>query len=75
MATTSTMTKTLQQARTGANNSTQNNIPAQPPEDLEPATIDELIRCRAIGDTGDLPIIAYPSDGRDYVYYTPKQVR
>lgn len=38
-------------------------------------TIDDLVRARAAGETAHEPIVAYPSSGTDYVYYTPHQVR
>ncbi|KAJ5407938.1 hypothetical protein N7509_001821 [Penicillium cosmopolitanum] len=37
-------------------------------------TIDDLVRARAAGETAHEPIVAYPSSGTDYVYYTPHQV-
>lgn len=37
-------------------------------------TIDDLLRTRASGQTAPEPIVAYPSSGTDYVYYTPQQV-
>jgi hypothetical protein len=38
-------------------------------------TIDDLVRVRATGETAHEPIVAYPSSGTDYIYYTPHQVR
>lgn len=40
-----------------------------------PSTIDELIKIRASEPEADEPIIAYPNNDVDYVYYTPRQVR
>ncbi|KAJ5739371.1 hypothetical protein N7533_012155 [Penicillium manginii] len=34
-------------------------------------TIDDLVRVRATGETAHEPIVAYPSSGTDYIYYTP----
>lgn len=39
-----------------------------------PSTIDELIKRRASEPEADEPIIAYPNNDIDYVYYTPRQV-
>lgn len=41
---------------------------------LAPSTIDELIKLRASEPEADEPIIAYPNNDIDYVYYTPRQV-
>ena len=38
-------------------------------------TIDALLRHRAKDYGANEAIVAYPSRGTDYVYYTPKQVR
>lgn len=38
-------------------------------------TINDLLRLRALGETAHDPIVAYPSSGTDYVYYTPHQVK
>lgn len=38
-------------------------------------TIDDLLRHRASGSKGNDPIVAYPSHGSEYTYYTPQQVR
>lgn len=40
-----------------------------------PQTIDELIRLRATEQGNDNPIVAYPSKGNEYQYYTPRQVK
>lgn len=37
-------------------------------------TINHLIQARAKGLHGNEPIVAYPSSGTEYTYYTPKQV-
>ena len=37
-------------------------------------TIDGLLRARAAGEKADEPIVAYPSAGTEYAYYTPRQV-
>lgn len=37
-------------------------------------TINHLIQARAKGLHGTEPIVAYPSSGTEYIYYTPKQV-
>ncbi|GKZ72631.1 putative NRPS-like protein biosynthetic cluster [Aspergillus niger] len=47
--------------------------------DSEPAeetihTINHLIQARAKGRHGNEPIVAYPSSGTEYTYYTPKQL-
>ncbi len=38
-------------------------------------TVNDILRARASGETAHEPIVAYPSSGIDYVYYTPHQVR
>ncbi|KJK62622.1 Male sterility protein [Aspergillus parasiticus SU-1] len=37
-------------------------------------TIHDLLLTRANGKAADEPIVAYPSKGIDYVYYTPRQL-
>ncbi|OOF95586.1 hypothetical protein ASPCADRAFT_507410 [Aspergillus carbonarius ITEM 5010] len=37
-------------------------------------TINDLLQSRAKRGVGDEPIVAYPSSGTDYVYYTPRQL-
>ncbi|RAL12493.1 acetyl-CoA synthetase-like protein [Aspergillus homomorphus CBS 101889] len=37
-------------------------------------TIDHLLQSRAKGRLGDEPIVAYPSFGTNYIYYSPKQL-
>ncbi|KAL4948869.1 hypothetical protein BDW69DRAFT_203240 [Aspergillus filifer] len=37
-------------------------------------TIDELLRARVEGDKADEPIVAYPTKGTDYKYYTPREL-
>lgn len=37
-------------------------------------TINELLQRKAKAETCNEPIVAYPSEGTDYTYYTPKQV-
>ncbi|PLB52351.1 acetyl-CoA synthetase-like protein [Aspergillus steynii IBT 23096] len=37
-------------------------------------TIDGLLRARAAGDKADEPIVAYPAEGTEYAYYTPRQL-
>ncbi|KAL4898547.1 hypothetical protein BDV59DRAFT_197449 [Aspergillus ambiguus] len=37
-------------------------------------TIDDLLRNRAYGSKGNDPIVAYPSKGSEYTYYTPQQL-
>ncbi|KAK1141640.1 putative NRPS-like protein biosynthetic cluster [Aspergillus melleus] len=37
-------------------------------------TIDGLLRARAAGEKADEPIVAYPSAGTEYAYYTPRQL-
>ncbi|KAJ5085474.1 hypothetical protein N7532_010245 [Penicillium argentinense] len=37
-------------------------------------TVNDLLRTRASGETAHDPIVAYPSSGTDYVYYTPYQL-
>ncbi|RAK95922.1 NRPS-like enzyme [Aspergillus ibericus CBS 121593] len=37
-------------------------------------TINHLLQSRAKGHHGDDPIVAYPSSGTDYTYYTPLQL-
>lgn len=37
-------------------------------------TIDGLLRNRAAGEKADEPIVAYPAEGTEYAYYTPRQV-
>ncbi|KAL4946672.1 hypothetical protein BDV06DRAFT_231756 [Aspergillus oleicola] len=37
-------------------------------------TIDDLLRARAEGDKADEPIVAYPSEGTEYRYYTPREL-
>ncbi|GLB11781.1 putative NRPS-like protein biosynthetic cluster [Aspergillus tubingensis] len=37
-------------------------------------TINHLIQARAKGPHGNEPIVAYPSSGTEYLYYTPKQL-
>ncbi|GES62865.1 NRPS-like enzyme [Aspergillus terreus] len=37
-------------------------------------TIDDLLRHRASGSKGNDPIVAYPSHGSEYTYYTPQQL-
>lgn len=39
-----------------------------------PSTIDELVKLRASEPEANKPIIAYPNNDIDYVYYTPRQV-
>ncbi|KUL86230.1 hypothetical protein ZTR_08387 [Talaromyces verruculosus] len=39
-----------------------------------PSTIDELIKLRASEPEADEPIIAYPNNDIDYIYYTPRQL-
>lgn len=39
-----------------------------------PVTIDELIRQRAAEKGGNDAIVAYPSSGTHYEYYTPRDV-
>jgi hypothetical protein len=46
---------------------------AAPKQDIY--TISDLLRLRASGETAHDPIVAYPSAGTNYVYYTPHQVR
>ncbi|KAJ6024668.1 hypothetical protein N7540_005465 [Penicillium herquei] len=48
------------------------SIKANPKEKLY--TISDLIRTRAKANTAYDPIIAYPSSGTDFVYYTPHQL-
>ncbi|KAJ5629105.1 acetyl-CoA synthetase-like protein [Penicillium lividum] len=45
-------------------------------EDLEKTifTINDLLRTRANGPTGNDDIVAYPSNGTKYTYYTPAQL-
>lgn len=38
-------------------------------------TVDDLLQSRAAGETAHEPIVAYPSSGTEYIYYTPHQVR
>lgn len=38
-------------------------------------TVNDLLRTRATGETAHEPIVAYPSSGTEYIYYTPHQVR
>lgn len=38
-------------------------------------TIDDLLRHRAHGSKRADPIVAYPTQGSEYVYYTPQEVR
>ena len=38
-------------------------------------TVDDLLQTRATGETAHEPIVAYPSSGTEYIYYTPHQVR
>lgn len=45
------------------------------PDPIPTDTIDALLRHRAQDHRADEAIVAYPSRGTDYVYYTPKQVR
>lgn len=37
-------------------------------------TINHLLQTRAKGHLGHEPIVAYPSSGTNYVYYSPQQV-
>ncbi|KAL4928814.1 uncharacterized protein BDV17DRAFT_298355 [Aspergillus undulatus] len=37
-------------------------------------TINDLLRARAEGDKADEPIVAYPSRGTEYKYYTPREL-
>ncbi|KAJ5156597.1 hypothetical protein N7492_009400 [Penicillium capsulatum] len=37
-------------------------------------TINDLLRARAAGPTAHDPIVAYPSSGTHYIYYTPHQL-
>lgn len=37
-------------------------------------TIDGLIKTRSSGTLANESIVAYPSSGTDYTYYTPRQV-
>ncbi|KAL4804262.1 hypothetical protein BDV18DRAFT_166093 [Aspergillus unguis] len=37
-------------------------------------TIDDLLRARAEGDKADEPIVAYPTKGTNYRYYTPREL-
>ncbi|KAK4894351.1 hypothetical protein LTR27_007484 [Elasticomyces elasticus] len=39
-----------------------------------PATIDDLIHQRSLEIECDAPIVAYPSSGTEYVYYTSRQL-
>ncbi|KAJ5701319.1 hypothetical protein N7488_008867 [Penicillium malachiteum] len=48
------------------------SIKTNPKEKLY--TISDLIRTRANANTAHEPIVAYPSSGTDYVYYTPYQL-
>ncbi|KAJ5664684.1 hypothetical protein N7462_011497 [Penicillium macrosclerotiorum] len=51
-------------------NSTQVIVP--PNQDIY--TLNDLLRVRAAGYTAHDPIVAYPSSGTDYVYYTPNEL-
>lgn len=37
-------------------------------------TVDDLLRTRAKCENAHQPIVAYPSSGSDYAYYTPFEV-
>ncbi|KAJ5240865.1 uncharacterized protein N7469_002456 [Penicillium citrinum] len=37
-------------------------------------TVDDLLQTRATGETAHEPIVAYPSSGTEYIYYTPHQL-
>ncbi|KAL5360888.1 hypothetical protein BJX96DRAFT_184864 [Aspergillus floccosus] len=52
------------------------NTSAPAVEDNEQSihTIDDLLRHRASGSKGNDPIVAYPSHGSEYTYYTPQQL-
>jgi hypothetical protein len=46
----------------------------QNPTEQDFKTIDELLRARSNGHLANEAIVAYPSSGTDYDYYTPRQV-
>ncbi|PWY88879.1 acetyl-CoA synthetase-like protein [Aspergillus sclerotioniger CBS 115572] len=37
-------------------------------------TINDLLQSRAKGHHGNEPLVAYPTSGTDYIYYTPRQL-
>ncbi|EXJ82474.1 hypothetical protein A1O3_06287 [Capronia epimyces CBS 606.96] len=50
------------------------NVPRPMQQETTLYTVDDLLRARASGETAHQPIVAYPSSGIDYVYYTPYQL-
>ena len=72
---TSTLSATFNDLGQSVKGDTVATIEYSSPSERQPATIDELIRFRAAGEHADSPIIAYPPEGLEYVYYSPREVR
>src|SRR5208282_2793405 len=44
------------------------------PMTTEPLTVDELFQRLVHGENCDSPIVAYPSSGSEFTYYTPQEL-
>lgn len=77
MATTAVLTRSVSQNGSHerqTKSAAATKVDSAEPVSQPPSTINELIRQRAQDGGCNDPIVAYPSSGTNYIYYTPNEV-